>query len=82
MAEITGPLVSFDRTVSATLEGALLPGGELRWLMDALSSAPVALDVQLRADRRRNHSWISAYAGLTSVLDVHESGGRFRAGPA
>ena len=78
MAAITGPLVSFDRTVSATLEGALLPGGELEWLMDALSAAPVALDVQLRADSRRSHSWVSVYAGLTSVLDVHESGGQFR----
>lgn len=31
--EISGPLVTFDRTVSATLEPALVAGGQLDWLL-------------------------------------------------
>jgi hypothetical protein len=64
--------MTFVRAVSDVLMTALATG-VLHSLIEMRDADPAVLDVQLR--RIRSDSWVSLYAGLTTVLDVHESGG-------
>jgi hypothetical protein len=71
-------LISFSRLASQSLLDALVPGGELHWLLDLLLNASERLDVQIRGSAKADGSHVTAYHGLTAVLSVHELGGRFR----
>lgn len=75
MATIDPPKMAFNRVVSAALETALVPTGALRPLVDCGLADP-RVDVQLRT--QGSTSWATLYCGLTSVLDIIESKGRFR----
>ena len=66
--------VIFDRVVSHELL-SVLAAGVLHPLIDRRNANLAELDVQLR--RKSGDSWVSLYAGLTTVLDVHEGGGAF-----
>ncbi len=55
---------------------ALLPGGCLEGLAIRRESQPALLDLQLRRAGRR--SWVSLYAGLSSVVDIDEVDDMFR----
>jgi hypothetical protein len=50
----------------------------LHGLLGPRDSDPERLDLQLRREQRGKRSWVSLYKGITSVLDVDESKGRFR----
>src|SRR5689334_59268 len=67
----------FDRVVSDGLVAALAPGGVLAPLVRRVATNE-KLDLQLRREAKGRRSWVSVYAGLSSVLDVHERDGRFR----
>lgn len=70
--------VTFDRTVSEELLNFLRSdtGQRLRAVRDR---EPMLFDIQLRSDRPKGRrSWATLYYGLTSLLDVDESKGRFR----
>lgn len=64
--------------MSGELLGALAPDGVLQGLLGRRDADPERLDPQLRREQRGKRSWVSLYKGLTSVLDVDESKGRFR----
>ena len=75
MADQTASKVTFRRVVSPALAAALAEGGALAWLLARLKSAAPLVDVQLPSGGGR--SWVTAYFGLTSVLDLYESNGTF-----
>jgi hypothetical protein len=65
----------FDREASTELFTALRDG-PLRPLVARRDDHRLLLDIQLRRNvRDAKHSWVSLYAGLTTVLDVHEREG-------
>jgi hypothetical protein len=72
------PSLRFDRTISPALLAALTAGGPLHGLIERRQTAPRLLDVQLRRAAWGKRCWASLYYGLTSVLDVEESAGRYR----
>jgi len=77
MATAATSPITFNRVASPALERALSAGGDLAWLLGDLKEARPLVDIQLRADGK-GASWITAYVGLTKVLDVIEVGGQFR----
>ncbi len=74
MAAVGRPIVRFRRTISTALETALGPGGPLNWLVTRVSAPDSGLDLQLRSSGGST-SWVSLYAGMTSVLDVYDNSG-------
>ena len=65
---------TFDRRASPVILDALAEGGALRGLVERRSADPYLLDVQIR----RNPVHVGLYAGLSRILRVQESRGRFR----
>jgi hypothetical protein len=76
---MTSPLIMrFDRRISTELLDALGSGGFLHGLLPRRNACPTLLDLQGRRESSGRRSWVSLYAGLSSVLDVDERGGLFR----
>jgi hypothetical protein len=73
-----GAGLAFDRAISPALLAALMPGGPLRGLVSRRQAAPWLLDLQLRRGAWGKRCWVSLYCGLTTVLDIEESDGRYR----